>query len=98
MVSFVIFKMIAIWVSKHQDGGGAGREELRGEPEKAQRFNRRSATSRMARKFPALKDRAKLIPSLRDEGGGAAGEFESARPAGESETHRTAGGGAAGRR
>src|SRR5215471_5352196 len=47
---------------------------------------------------PALKDRAKLIASLRDERRRSRGRIESARPAGESETHRTAGGEAAGRR
>jgi hypothetical protein len=46
--------------------------------------------------FPALKDRAKLRASLRDGRGGAARREMAQSGAGESETHRTAGGGAAG--
>src|SRR5215831_18759220 len=48
-------------------------------------------------RYPALKDRAKLRASLRDERRRSSRRIESARPAGESETHRTAGGRAAGR-
>jgi len=51
----------------------------------------------LLRIYNRLEKNGETQPSLRDEERRSRGRIESARPAGESETHRTAGGGAAGR-